>query len=355
MSGRAAGLAATAGGLLALAVLWAATRASAAFYSGYLGAFFYWSCAPLGALAWLCCFELTGGRWGLAARPALRAAASTVPWLTALFVPVAVGAAKLYPWVHEAAPSGAYLTTGWFLARAALYFAVWNWLAFLGRRAEIPGAGGWLVALALCASFAGIDWVMSFDRDWKSTIFGFIVWTGQGLSAISLCGLCIGLALRGRELDENERIVLGDVGNLMLAATMLWAYCEFSQYLIIWSGNIPGEALWYVSRSHGAWRWAASVGALAGFGLPFFFLLFRAIKRRPGTLAAVSLLVLVLRGVETAWLVLPDAPGGAARVWLFLACAAALGAVWLPAFAGSLGGWMRAPEPRAPGPAGGAA
>lgn len=335
--------AAVAAGAVAVAGLWAGTRASPAFYSGYLAAFFFWLYAPLGALAWLCCFELTGGRWGLAARPALRAAAATLPWLTLMFVPVACGLGRLYPWTHQPVPSGPYLNAGWFLARAVLYFAIWNALARLCARAPFSAAGGWIVALCLTVTFSSVDWVMSFDSAWKSTIFGFIVWTGQGLTAMALCGLCIGLALRGRALDEEERVVLGDVGNLMLAAVMLWAYCEFSQYLIIWSGNIPAEAVWYVHRARGGWRWLASTGALAGLGLPFFFLLFRVIKRSPIGLAAVSLLVLALRGMETAWLVLPDAPGGLARIWLFLACAAALGAIWTPLFLGGLRGWMAAP------------
>ncbi len=331
--------AAQAAGALVLLGLWLALR-SPAFYSGYLAAYVFWSCAPFGALAWLCCFQLTGGRWGKASFPALAAAAGTLPWLTLLFLPVAVGVPKLYPWTHVPAPSGPYLSAGWFFARVVVYFAVWNAVALLSRRARLPGAGGWLLGLGLVATFAGIDWCLSFDRQFKSTVYGLIIWTGQGLSAIALCGLCVGLALRGRELDEEESVVLGDVGNLLLAAVMLWAYVQFSQYLVVWSGNIPDEARWFLHRSHGAWRWAAQSGALAGFAMPFAFLLFRAIKRRPLGLAAVCALVLALRGVELAWLVLPDAPGGAARIWLYLACLAGLGAVWTPLFLDGLGGWM---------------
>ena len=291
--------------------------------AGYLIGWLFWLSLSLGSVALLQLHALTGGRWGRAWRGTWEAAARAMPALAVLFLPILAGVWRLYPWAAE---GRGYLSAPWFAARALLYLAVWTGLAaavarpaagkpaFSERRPTLAGGAG-LVAYFLTATFASIDWMMSLEPGWGSTVYGLSFVAGQGVSALALAAL---LARPGAEDDGGAR---RDLGNLMLAFVMLWAYCAYSQYLIVWSADLPAERGWYLARARGGWGWVAAGLAAGHFAAPFALLLFRGVKDRARTLALVAAVLLAGRGVDLWWLLAPSlSPGRVA-----LAGAAALG------------------------------
>jgi hypothetical protein len=152
-----------------------------------------------------------------------------------------------------------------------------------------------------------IDWVMSLEPDWASTIYGAMLIVGQGLVAFAFSVGVISLQIRDRSMPIIvARETLGDLGNLLLAFIMLWAYMAFSQFLIIWSGNLPEEISWYVRRTRGGWQWVAGLLIVFHFFAPFFVLMFHEAKRRAGVLLAIAMTVVALHFVDLCWLVLPS-------------------------------------------------
>ena len=232
----------------------------------------------LGCLALGMVHQLSGGAWGVVIRRPIGAASRVLPVMTLLFLPIAFGMGHLYSWTRPEVVAGdellqhkqIYLNTTFFLVRAAVYFLVWNGLSYflnawsleqdrtgdprLARRMQILSGGG-LVAYGITITFASFDWLMSIDPHWFSTIYGVLIIGGQGLSALAfLIAVAVWLSRR----PPLDRIVVSshfhDLGNLMLAFVMLWAYFSFSQYLIIWSGNLPHEIGWYLHRVPTSWR-----------------------------------------------------------------------------------------------------
>lgn len=279
-----------------------------AFLRGYLIGYLFWLSIALGSVAVLQVTALTDGRWGRAARSTWEAAAATMIPLAVLFLPLALGARHLYPWALGRPPSP-YLTLPGFRFRAAVYFTAWAALARLVRRpaaaaasgAEASpalGAGLGLVIYFLTATFASIDWAMSLEPAWGSTAFGLIMIAGQGVAALSF-GVLVPLP---RPADDAAR---RDLGNLLLAFVMMWAYVSFSQYLIIWAGDIPREVRWYASRAEGPWAWVAAVLAGVQFAAPFALLLWRSVKRSPFWLAAIGAGLLAGRWLDLWWLTAP--------------------------------------------------
>jgi len=320
----------------------------------YLVAFIFWMGATLGCMALLMIQHITGGAWGIAIRRLLEAGARTVPVMALLFVPIALGLGHLYEWAqpeHVAHDTllqqkALYLNVPFFLARAAFYFLTWALLArALSRwslrqdesfdptpaaRLELISRGG-LVLLALTMSFAAVDWAMSLEPHWFSTIYGVIYMGGSALTAfavvIPIAALLMQHApLKGLVTPDQ----LSDLGKLMLAFVMLWAYFNFSQFLIMWSGNLPEEITWYLARLHGGWQWVALLIVLAHFALPFALLLSRRLKRDPQALAGVALVLVVMRYIDVHWLVTPAwEPGHVSIHLLDIAAALALGGLWL--------------------------
>lgn len=302
--------------------------------AGYLVGWLFWLSLSLGSIGLLQLHALTGGLWGRAVRGVWQAAAGLLPWLAVLFLPVLAGMNRLYPWTDG---GHGYLSVPYFAARAAIYLLVWCALA-LGVSRPAPGApspaeekptrwaGLGLVALVLSATFASVDWMMSLEPRWPSTVYGLMFIAGFGLSALALGSLFC--AASG--CDEQAR---HDLGNLMLAFTMLWAYCAFSQYLVIWAGDIPREISWYVNRTRHGWQYVAAALALGQFALPFFLLLWRSVKRGTGSLAAVGALVLAGRWLDLAWLISPVAtPDSLWSLGPALLGVLAVGAPWLLLF-----------------------
>ena len=333
------------------------------FMQSYLMAYLLCLGVTLGSLALGMVHQLSGGAWGVVIRRPIGAAARVLPVMTALFLPIALGMSRLYPWTNADLVAHdevlrhkqLYLNTPFFLARAALYFLVWNVLSYflnawsleqdrnpdprIARRMQKLSAGG-LLAYGLTITFAAFDWLMSLEPHWFSTIYGVLIMGGQGLSALAFLIVALVWLSRRPPLD---RIVVAahfhDLGNLMLAFVMLWAYCSFSQYLIIWSGNLPAEITWYTHRLQTGWRWVGTLLVLFHFAVPFVLLLSRAVKRDPQMLVKVAIAVLIVRLLDLFWLIAPEFhPAGVAVSWLDVVLPMTLGAIWLGCFIRQLRG-----------------
>lgn len=332
------------------------------FFRAYLVGYTYWLGIALGSLALALLYHLTGGQWGTVARRPLEAASRTLPALAVLFVPLLFGLDALYEWAHEEAVAedaflqhkAAYLNEGAWIARTAVYFAIWIGLAWaLNRwsarqdREPSPGlilrmrrlAAPGLVLYVLTISFASMDWLMSVDPHWYSTIYGVWLLGGHGVAALAFLILVAGfLGRRAPLAGVIRKVHFHDWGKLLLAFTLLWTYFSLSQFLIIWSGDIPEEVLWYAHRLHGGWQAVGLSLALLHFALPFLLLLSRDLKRDVKLLAPVATLLLVMHWVDYFWNVMPAyAPGDFALHWLDLVAPLALGGLWLWLFVRELG------------------
>jgi hypothetical protein len=333
------------------------------FFQSYLMTYMLLLGATLGSLALGMIHQLSGGAWGVVTRRIFGAASRVLPVLTLLYLPLLLGLHDLYEWTHHdvvaadpiLAGKARYLNTPFFLARTVLYFAAWNAIAyFLNRwsleqdRSPDPRialrmqmlSGGGLVAYGLTMTFASFDWVMSLDPHWFSTIYGVLFMGGQGLTALAF--LIIALAWLSRREPLDTIVVpahFHDLGNLMLAFVMLWAYFSFSQYLIIYSGNLPEEITWYTRRLFTGWR-AIGIGLVVfHFALPFLILLSRSVKRNPQMLVKVAAGVIVVRLIDLFWLIAPELHrDGFVVSWLDALLPLSLGCVWLGCFIWQLRG-----------------
>lgn len=330
------------------------------FFASYLFAFLFWSGFPLGSLALVMLHHLVGGDWGRLLRRLLEAGLRTMPLVALLFLPVLAGLGEIYPWARAGEADAVlehkrpYLNAPFFAARAAVYFAAWTGLAALlggwSRRQDETGdprllrrfrlvSGPGLVLFGLTATFASVDWAMSLEPRAYSSIYGMLFMAGQGLSA--LAAAAVGLAALSRR-PPLSRVAsparLMDVGNLLFAFVLLWAYLNFSQFLILWSGNLPDEIPWVLSRGRGGWPAAAAFLLVFHFAVPFFLLLVRRAKRSALALGAVAGGLLAMRLVDVFWLVAPAfRPGDAGVHALDLAAVAGVGGIWFGCFLGALG------------------
>jgi hypothetical protein len=335
----------------------------AQFFRSYLVGYMFVLGATLGCLALGMIHQLSGGAWGVVTRRLIGAASRVLPVLTALFLPIVFGMHDLYEWTHAdvvaADPilSGKqlYLNTPFFLARAGLYFLVWNLLTYflnawsleqdrnpdprIARRMQALSGGG-LLAFAVTMTFASFDWLMSLDPHWYSTIYGILTMGGQGLTALAL--LIVALTWLSRRPPLDAIVVpshFHDLANLMLAFVMLWAYFGFSQYLIIWSGNLPEEITWYLRRTHTGWRVIGVALIVFHFAVPFLLLLSRKLKRTGRAIWKIAALVLVARLVDLFWLIGPEFHReGPAVSWLDLVLPPSLAAIWIGCFIRELRG-----------------
>ena len=359
-------LAAGVAGLAACAV--GAYLDPGAFYQSYLFAYLFWFGIALGSLAILMLHHLVGGAWGFPIRRLLESAALTLPLLLVLFLPLLLGLGELYEWARPDALAAdsllqhksAYLNPTFFVARAAIYFAIWIGLAFflnrwsleqdrtddpaLARRMRDLSRFG-LVLYMLTMTFAAIDWVMSIEPHWYSTIYGLIYVAGQGLAGFSVAIIVAALLSRREPLAgavTPERF--GDLGGLLLAFVMFWAYVALSQFLLIWSANLPEEVTWYVRRIQGGWSWVIIFVIAFQFVLPFLLLLARRVKRTIPALAGLAGLIMLVHLIDLFWLVVPPfRQDGLSVHWLDLAAPIGIGGLWVAAFA-----WLLARRPLLP-------
>ena len=334
------------------------------FFRSWLVGFLFCLGLSLGPLALLMLQHLSGGHWGLAGRRVFEAASRNIPFVALLFVPLAFGLPRLYTWAqpgagtdHVVQQKALYLNVPFFLGRAILYFVIWSACSWLlnswsaaqdrgevavhpsdTRRFRTVSAPGLLVYV-ITMTFASVDWIMSLDPHWYSTIFGLIFVVSQGLAGLALVISVLALLLNVEPYASYLRPGLHflDLGKLLLAFVMLWAYLSFSQLLIIWSGNLPEEITFYANRFRGGWQYVSLLVLSGHFALPFVLLLSRDLKRRPRLLAQVAIWILVMRVVDLIWYVEPMFPHGRFPIhWMDVALPVGLAGIWLFLFARNL-------------------
>jgi len=357
------------GAIAMLLAILGGLRSPAVFYQSYLMSFLLVLGITLGSLGLVMLQHLTSGQWGIIIRRPLESATRTLPLLAIAFLPIAIfGMPYLYAghgddkgWLNApASGEGAlsalqksYLTHSGYLIRAVLYFAVWLLLMFIfnawskqqdANRADralrqrfkvLAGPG--IILYVFAMSFAAIDWAMSLSPHWASTIYGFIFVGGQLISSMAFMIAVVVLLARSEPFSGIlQPRHLHDLGKLLLAFVMLWAYFDFSQLLIIWSGNQPEEISFYRTRLYGEWGVVAVIVVIFHFFVPFFLLLSQDLKRRAQILSKIALWLILMRLVDLFWMTRPEFTSSAVPSWLDLVLPIALGGLWLGFFAFNL-------------------
>jgi hypothetical protein len=351
------------GAVFAALALFGAIKYWDVFLHAWLFSFMFWLGLTTGSLVLLMLQYTSGGNWGRLGRRIWEAAAGNW-WLMALFwLPIAFGMKSLFSWTDPrvAATLGAdkihyYLNTPFFLVRGAIYFAGWGILYYLLKRWSIREEAGTttpaqfvfiqnlsgfgIVFYALTITFASIDWTMSLYPQWWSTVWGMLFMVGQVLSTFCFT---IWLFTRLSDVEPVSRIFkvdyLHDFGKLMFAFVVLWAYLSFSQWIIIWSGNMLSEIRWYIMRLQQGWQYFGTILIFVHFVFPFALLLSRNTKRSKRRVVAIALLVMFMRLVDLFWLTAPNFyPGGEKGglnnfhlldAAMYIICPIAMGGIWL--------------------------
>lgn len=360
------------GGIATLIVLVAAVifpeYREQALRSWLLG-FIFWGGIGIGSLGVLLLQYLTGGAWGVVIRRTLEAGSRTLPIIFILFLPLAIGSYYLYEWTHlpptdhVIAHRGWYMTIPGWIIRSLIYFILWGVMVYLlnswSRQQDQANSfdeaadalsrasrfsGPTMVFYVLVVTFASVDWVMTLEPHWFSTMWGFLFVAGWGLSCY-----CFVVALLAWMADKPpmDRILgkrhFHDLGKLMLALVMVWAYFNFSQYLIIWSGNLPEETVWYLNRMRGIWGAIGLLLIFFHFAFPFLVLLQQDFKRKARWLAGLAIFILVMRLIDMYYLIGPSIRINGERYdfltsfsWLDIVAPIAVGGIWLWWFFGEL-------------------
>jgi len=320
----------------------------------------------LGSLALTMMQHLSGGQWGVFRR-IFEASSRTLPLMLVLFIPIALGYQKLYPWSHPDLVQAdevlrhraSYLNTTFFFIRAAVYLLGWNLLArVLNNLSERQDngetavnltiqrvSGGGLVFYALSITAAAIDWIMSLNPHWYSTMFGFIIMGGQGIAALSFTIIAAAFLLPRPPLSGLLKPMhFHDLGKLTFAFIMLWAYFNFSQYMLTYAANLVEEIPYMVSRIRNGWQYLALFLVVFHFFVPWLLLLSRDLKRRPRQLIRIAYWMLLMRFVDVFMLVSPEFLSSGENVhfvhgeeamtrlfvsWTDVAAPLAIGGLWL--------------------------
>jgi hypothetical protein len=350
---------------LGLAVVGIALSIGGYFYAGphfwesYLIALFFWNGLTMGSLAVLMVQYLSGGAWGLVARRILEAGTRTLPLTAVLFIPIVLNMQTLYPWARPEAASdpliqikAAYLNPQAFVLRSVLYFLILGALTFILNKwsreqdrdpAQLPGpadgrcrvvSGPGICIYVLVVTFMSVDWVMSLDPHWFSTIFGVLTLGGQGLSALAFTLIVVSALIKHKPMSDVVGVEqVHDISKLMFAFVLLWAYFSVSQLIIIWSANLPEEIPFYLERLHGPWYPISVLVVIGHFVLPYLLLLSRDLKRNAQRVKWVALGLLVMRVVDITWTVGPMfRHEGSSISWVDFAVAAGMGGLWLAYF-----------------------
>ncbi len=339
--------------LFGIGLLTQSTQALQSYLFGYV----FWITVSFGSLAVLMIQYTVRNNWGIPLRRLLEAGmVFTLPLMAILFLPIAFSLPAIYPWARPDViasdpliqSKSAYLNTPFFLVRTAIYFVIWLILAYFlaewSRRQDesndprimqrlqslsLVGA----VLIAVTCSFALIDWMMSLEPHWFSSIYPGTIAGGGLIAAFSLA--IVGMAL----LHQQETLaayistsVLINLGSLLLAGLMFWVYLAFSQYIVIYSGNLSDEISWYSTRLNGGWEWVAFVLAVAGFFGPFFALFSPRMKSNIRPLAIIAAFVFVMHVLDIFWLIVPAFhPEGFHVSWLDIVALIAIGGLWIAA------------------------
>ena len=333
------------------------------FFQSYLMAYVFWIGIPVGCFGIVMIHHLVGGTWGFVIQRPLESAIRTLPVMALLFIPIFFGMSELYSWARPDVVAqdkvlqqkSLYLNVPFFSLRTILYFAVWisvgyfltKWsreqdhnadASLVDRLQNLSGPG--LVLFGLTVTFSAIDWSMSLEPRWYSSIYGMIFIVSDGLVAMAfVIGVAYFLARREPLSEVFAPWVFQDLGNLLLAFVMLWAYLSFCQFLIVWVENLKNEIPWYLHRMSGGWGGVAVCLIVVQFALPFVLLLSRAVKRKPATLFRVAIVIGLMHLVEIFWFVAPAFhPSGFSISWIDVAAPIGIGGVWFAAFLWSLQG-----------------
>jgi hypothetical protein len=317
-------------GLIALALsLQGLFRNAAHFWQSYLFGYIFWSGLALGCLGVFLLHNVTGGNWGVAIRRFIESGLQTLPLVAVFAVPIFFALNMLYTWTnpevraHDFAVGhkAAYMNAPMFILRTVIYFFIWCFLGFrilrmanehdrtgdpnLFRRIKGRSAPALLV-FVLTTTLAFIDWIMSLEPTWYSTIYPWMFTVGEVLLTFAFMVALLVLMSRSEPFASFVKPQhYHDIGNLMLAFTMLWAYMSFAQFLIIWAENLPDEIPWYVRRFSGGWGYIAFCIAIFHFCVPFFLLLMRFVKRNANLLRAVAVWIILIRILDVFWIVVP--------------------------------------------------
>jgi hypothetical protein len=350
------------GGIGVLLCIFAAIKSPQIFFPSYLMGYLLVLGLSLGSLGLLMLQHLTGGLWGIVIRRPLESATRNLPLLAILFLPIVFGMKYLYgAWLDPervreeplSALQQGYLTAHWFYIRAIVYFVIWLGLMLIfnrwSREQDVNQqdrslrrnfkmlAGPGIILYVFVMTFAAIDWVMSISPHWASTIYGFLFVAGQLISAMSLMIVIVVMLSRTAPMESLiQTRQVHDLGKLLLAFVMLWAYFDFSQLLIIWSGNQPEEITFYRSRLYGGWGAVAVLVLIFHFFVPFFLLLSRDLKRNYRLLPKVALWLIFMRLVDLFWMTRPEFTVHAFPSWIDVVVPIALIGLWLGFFAFNL-------------------
>ncbi|HEV2319680.1 MAG TPA: hypothetical protein VGV18_08020 [Verrucomicrobiae bacterium] len=329
------------------------------FFVSWLFAFLFWTSLSLGCFYCGMIHYLTSGKWGFPARRILEAGYMTLPLMALLIIPIFFGLHELYPWARQDAvladkilrQRAHYENAPLFIIRAAVFFGIWIFIALLLRRwslrqdttsdpaptIKMRTLSGPAVAIApLIASFAFLDWAMTVEPNWSSTIFPVIQLAGQALTAIAFVIVLLAWTRKDDPFSGFAQKAFHDLGSLLLAFVLFWTYVAFSQALLIYSANLPHEIGWYLRRIARDWVWLVGLIALFHFFVPFLVLLFRGVKQNVPALAAVALFVFAIHAVETFWVIAPSFYPEIEVHWTDFAAWFGIGGLWLAVFAANL-------------------
>ena len=314
------------------------------FFNSYLFAWLFWLSISLGGMALTMLHQLTGGDWGRLIRPRV------LPVMFVLFLPVFLGMSILFPWARAGELAGdpilqhlhPYLNPLWFGIRFVIYFVVWSGLVFGLAHSRNEGvlsriSAGGLVIYVILMTLGGVDWIMSRQAHWSSSIFGFVMVISQTLTALCFAVVILWNRVELRTVAEFAKPKhFIDLGNLLLMLIILWAYMNFAQYLITWTGNEQADIAWYVQRTYGGWRFVAGIIIFIHFLAPFFLLLMRPWKQDINRLGLLCAGLLVLRILDLYWNIGPQAQsdphGGFVLSPLDVLAWVGIGGVWYAAF-----------------------
>jgi hypothetical protein len=338
------------------------------FFVSYLFGYLFWLGLALGCFTIAMIHHLTGGRWGYPIRRLLEAGFSTLPLMVLLFIPILFGLQELYPWARGDEIAGEdvlrkrlpYMNAPWFIARTTICLLLWTVMAWLLRRwsltqdattdlqpsrrlRKLSGVG--VLLFPLTATFVYIDWIMSLEKEWYSTVFAVIILAGDVLCAFAFATMLL-------KLFEKEEPIAGalttliyhQLGNLLLTFVLFWTYVSFGQLLIVYSANLPQEIKWYLHRIAGTWKIVVAIIAGLHFFVPFFLLLFRVMKKNPRYLVTIAAMLFLVHIIAVYWLVVPSFHQNGVEVnWLDVAAPIGIGGVWVAAFL-----WLLARAPLMP-------
>src|SRR2546423_10209911 len=337
----------------------------------WLLGFIFWGGIGVGCLGILMLQYLTGGAWGVVIRRILEAGTRTVPIIILMFVPIAIGVytRQFYEWTHLPPTEhimqhrGIFMTPWFWIVRAVIYFILFGIMVILLNKWSLDQertttveesrlvierasrfSGPTLVIWSLTVTFAAVDWMLTLDAHWFSTIWGLLFVAGWALSCYCFCVMVLAFLSDKAPMDT----VIGkrhfhDLGKLMLALVMVWAYFNFSQFLIVWAGNIPEETGWWIVRMKGGWGWIGAALIFFHFAFPFLVLLQQDFKRHARRIATLALFILFMRLVDMFYLIGPSnrvsggfEPGAFVISWLDFVGPIAVGGIWLWWFFGEL-------------------